>query len=258
MCRRFRQLQARLVLEKQDQLREIEEEIRDLDRSDFLEVDSDEDEEAGRLSENGENVEILWTPYRLTTRRRRNEKEQQQRDSLMARAEEKFKEYAELLSAAQRLACFEKPRKGEYKSLYDFIFGTAPVRPSEFEWIGEDYKRDLVSLRGARMYARVGALVETIINRLRASELFKVWRPTMSQWLAENKVSERAGEYVVNVILVLLVPVMFVIPIYALSKIGNSIGKSIGVLLSFALIFTFFLAMGTPAKSHEILSVSAA
>lgn len=245
MCRQFRRVQARLILEKQDEMREIEEEIDSFDRADFMKPDK------------ADRDPLL--PWRLTRRRRQDPEEAKKRRELFERAEKKFKEYSDLVSAAQRLACFEKPAKYEHESVSDVVWQTLQVTASEMEWMLPENRHDLISLRGASEHATVGAVIEKTINKIKGSESFQRWNPqNMQQWLKANRVTEKLAGWCVNTFLVMLVPIMFVLPIYALSRIGNNIGKSIGVLLSFALVFTFFLTIGTPAKPHEILSGSAA
>lgn len=74
-------LQARLVLEKQDEIREIERELQDMDFEDREEVPQS----------------------KLVSRIRRNPKEGKQRRKFFARAERVYKEYALLLSATNQM-----------------------------------------------------------------------------------------------------------------------------------------------------------
>lgn len=80
----------------------------------------------------------------------------------------------------------------------------------------------------------------------------------MQAWLDANAETEKLADMSISGFMLLLVPILFVIPIYLLSEIGQDVAKSIGVLIAFALAFTSVLAAGTPAKPHEILSCSAA
>lgn len=80
----------------------------------------------------------------------------------------------------------------------------------------------------------------------------------MQAWLDANAETEKLADMSISGFMLLLVPILFVIPIYLLSEIGEDVAKSIGVLIAFALAFTIVLAAGTPAKPHEILSCSAA
>ncbi|SMR57459.1 unnamed protein product [Zymoseptoria tritici ST99CH_3D1] len=256
--RQFSELQARLILEKQDEMREIEDDLYYFDRDDWLKP--------------GEEGDYALKPDRLTRRHRVDPVEQEQRQKMMELAERKFKEYAALLEAARSMASYEKPASYEIKNVLGFVLGTKPVRPAEFRWITEE--KDLVTLRAARQHAAIGSGVEWILNNIRSqwAELaarFKIRRthdaPTaetsaksQGQWIKENARSAQLASWFVAAVLLLCVPVFFVVPILALSKIGGNLGQSIGVLIAFALAFTLLLDLGTPAKPHEVLSCSAA
>lgn len=80
----------------------------------------------------------------------------------------------------------------------------------------------------------------------------------MQEWLKGNGRAEQTASVLISITMLLLIPILFILPIYALSKVGNNIGKSIGVLLAFALTFTGVLVVATPAKQHEVLGAAAA
>jgi sulfite exporter TauE/SafE len=76
-------------------------------------------------------------------------------------------------------------------------------------------------------------------------------------WLHENSETEYIAKQIIRGFLFITIPPMFVIPIYALHMVSSSIGKSIAVLVAFTLAFTILVLLATPAKPHEVLSVSA-
>ncbi|KAF2230151.1 hypothetical protein EV356DRAFT_509326 [Viridothelium virens] len=236
--RRFRHLQARLILEKQDQIRQLEEEIRWYDSED----------KAKDLHEP--------SPRRIETRYRHDIDEAKNRLELFDRAEREFIEYERLLSAAHHLATLERPFEYEYKNVLEHILTTKPVTKPEVAYI--DDLKDLITLRRPGAHAHIGGLVELALNHIKIATQKNGGNVTMQKWVEENGESERlAGKFIATVMF-LLVPPLFVVPIYALSEVGNNIGKSIGILVAFALTFTGLLLLEGSAKQHEVLSSSAA
>lgn len=240
MFRRFSHLQVRLLLEKQAQMEAIEEDLHQMDMADKEDTQRQEEKKEGS--------------GKLFTRNRRDPKEAAERRKLFVRLETTFKEYAELLDVAHKLATLEKPATYEWKSVRRFLSTAKPVVKREEEYI--DWKEDLVTLRGEREHAVLGAIVEMFINYVKRANWLNPPQ-TMQKWLAANTFSEKVASVFISIFLLLLIPLLFVVPIYALHMIGNHIGKSIGVLIGFAVGFTCFLRASTVAKPHEVLGLAA-
>ncbi len=109
MFRRFRHFSARLILEKQDDIRIIETELRELDEADSSPTPD------GKPSRK-------WK-----TRHRQDRREAEKRRKLFARAEKAYKEYADLLAAAQQLATLGAPRKYDSENVFKFVKEANPV-----------------------------------------------------------------------------------------------------------------------------------
>lgn len=91
--RRFSQLQARLLLEKQDEIRQIEEDLLEMD-------EKDRDEDPIVRGDNGERLR----QGKLFTRYRRNQEEREKREAFFKKAETAYKEYAALVVAANQVS----------------------------------------------------------------------------------------------------------------------------------------------------------
>ena len=234
--RRFKYLQSRLILEKQEELRLLDEELRDMD----LEVAQDEPHNAEAAS-------------KLNTRHRRNPEEAHSRSEYFEKAERLYKEYAALLGASRQMMALEKPAFHERKSVRHFISATKPVVQREAAWLEDP--ADLVTLRGVRPHATFNALLEAILTR--AKHYLNPPR-TIETWLAANVTAEKISNRVISLFLIVSVPTIFFAPIYILTVVAHNIGKGIAVLVVFALLFIFVLAIGTTAKSHEIWNSAAA
>lgn len=246
MFRRNSSVQARLILEKQDDMRTLEEEL--------LEMDIDDLAKEPREPNNSRR--------RLFTRHRTNEEEAKARRELLKKLENSYLEYERLLSAAYRLNTLPRPAAFEWKSVLEYVRSAKPIVKRESDYIHA--RGDLISLRGTTEHAYLGGLIEQFFNQIRdwTTVLEQRQRFSMRTWLKGNYVAKGAGEKFarafIGVMVLLLVPVFFTVPIYALTKIGDDIGKSIGALVAFALTFAAVLLTATPARQHEVLGGTAA
>lgn len=129
----------------------------------------------------------------------------------------------------------------------------------------EDH-RDLITLRASSAHAHVGAFIESMLNRVKNWISSKAERVTgssdkaitLQEWLSENGKSEQLAGRFIATGMFFVVSTLFVVPIYALSVVGDNISKSISILVVSALTFTALMLVATPAKQHEVLSSSAA
>lgn len=136
LYRRFGFLQSRLLLNKQDQLRVLEERLDEIDRT---------DEETYLVS------------------REMDDAHERPRTRLMKEIEVKFKEYAELLALAQQLAAMNKPASRDYNSVRTYFENKAPVCEDE-QYI--NCKEDIITLKPGRENAWLDAVVEKGLQKL--------------------------------------------------------------------------------------------
>lgn len=154
--RRFGYLQSRLLLEKQDELRSLEEELEILD---------------ARMEKQD--------PVHLTTRDLPPEVAVLRKE-LMEQIEKTFCDYGEgsnysersmltlkkakLVSAAQNLVSMNKPSNSEYKSVENFVHDERTQCEEEETWI--QWKEDLMTLRPGREHAWLDAGIEHLLRHL--------------------------------------------------------------------------------------------
>lgn len=249
--RRFGRLQARLLLEKQEEVRELQVRLDDFDENDFKRAAEDDDGE-----DESDDRDIPW---RLTRRSRPDQAEQEARQKLMDDAGRKFKEYADLLVAAKSLISFEKPAEYEYLNVRNFIQQTGSFRPAEADWIN-DHMDDIITLRGEREHAWIRSKFERIVNMLQDVVLpEETAEPElMKKMIKQSKATDEKAGIAIMIMLLACGPLFFVVPIYALSRIGDNISKSLGLLVGLAFLFILLLTKATSAKPREVVSCSAA
>ncbi|KAF1986968.1 hypothetical protein K402DRAFT_331180, partial [Aulographum hederae CBS 113979] len=235
--RRFGYVQARLLLEKQDEMRRLEDRL----------IDMDEQDKATNSK-------------RLVTREFEPQRE------LLQTLEQRFLEYGKLLRTAQQLMSFHKPAAFDFTSVSNFMKDKRPVIAEEADWIC--CKEDLVALRPGREHAWLDAGIERLLRRTHCRVIEAIFCSKDSKEKSEDPSAvyydrTRIDRLVVCIITFMIL-VLLVVPIYILYHLVNDIasarayGICIGVLLIFTLAFSAVLSLFTRARRHEILGAAAA
>jgi hypothetical protein len=148
--RRFGFLHARLLLQKQDELRIMEE---DLDRMDYR----DELTNRKTLQCRMEDVE------------RQDQVVGETRQSLLSRVEDTLLRYDQLLLNAQQLVAANRPQEHDYNSVAAFVDYKKPLMQGDDDFIYQ--KEDLITIRPGRESAWVDAIVEDFLKLLPRSAI---------------------------------------------------------------------------------------
>jgi len=139
--RRFGFIHARLLLQKQDELRIMEAELDRMDKRDRF-----------------NNVEALQC--RMTDESRTQDGES--RKALLSRLQETVLVYDELLLKAQQLAASNRPPQRDYNSVANFVRHKKPLVEGDDDFIYR--KEDLITLRPGRESAWLDAAVEKLLK----------------------------------------------------------------------------------------------
>ncbi|TVY21064.1 hypothetical protein LARI1_G001244 [Lachnellula arida] len=237
LYRRFGYLQARLLLHKQDQLRELEVELNDWDKIDEV--------RAPRWLRSREMGDVKNT----------------KRKELLEHIEKMFLEYSQLLTTAHDLASFNRPPTRDYWSLRKYFDEQAPIVDEE-SYIY--HKEDIVALKPGREHSWLDTFVEKILHRMNCRlvrELRAKTNPESSGVILYHR--ERI-EIIVSLIITIIIVAILITPIYIFfyltvgAQNNHSIAIIISVLLIFTLLFSGVLSLFTRAKRHEILAAAAA
>lgn len=243
LYRRFGFLQSRLLLDKQDELRELE---NDLDRMDKVDYKKD--------------------PTLLKSREK-DDANTGRRKRLLVEIGDKFKDYVQLLNAARDLATYHRPSSRDYSSVKSYFDEEAPVCNSE-SYIY--YREDLVTLKPGRENAWLDAVVEKILQKCScrivrhlfcSADLCEKTDPKLSGIILYSR---RRIDSVVSLVITAMILVLLIVPVYILWNLtrdvhsGQAIAIIIAVLLVSTLIFSAELTLFTRAKRHEVLAASAA
>ncbi|KAJ9621546.1 hypothetical protein H2203_007033 [Taxawa tesnikishii (nom. ined.)] len=249
LYRRFGYLQARLLLDLQDEMRQLEEQLDAMDRKD-----------------EAEHLERLLT-------RALPEKDAAQRRELLAKIKLKFCEYSTVLTAAQQLMAFKRPSASEYRSVVNYLDNEKPVTDDERSYIL--HREDLVTLRPGREHAWLDRSIENVLHLLHRRPF--LWVHTLFSSEETRKKSAGANEVYytrsrielcATLIITIGILVLLILPIYLLYHLvngtvngvmtGQENAVCIGILLVFTLLFSAVLSLFTRARRHEILGAAAA
>ncbi|THV49563.1 hypothetical protein BGAL_0189g00160 [Botrytis galanthina] len=244
LYRRFGHLQARILLNKQDELRELEDRLAHIDRC----------------------YARRW-PARLRSRDICNAESNDLKGILEA-IEEKYKEYVQLLTHAQTLTSFDRPMTVDYLRLKSYFDREAPLCGDEQQYILT--KEDLITLKPSRENTWLDSAVEKIPQNFpcrltryifASIELQQKTDPSTTKIVLFNPDRVNA---IVSAILLVTVLTLLIVPVYILwylnhiSTSSSFIGVVITVLLVFTFIFSAVLSLFTRAKRHEVLAAAAA
>ncbi|TVY85009.1 hypothetical protein LSUE1_G003434 [Lachnellula suecica] len=243
LYRRFGFLQARLLLYKQDELRELEGTLDRLDK-----------------------VDEKTRPDMLQSREQ-DDADDTFRKNLMHEIEETFKEYAQLLTVARDLATFNRPPTRDYLSIRRYFDEQDPVSNME-SYIY--HKEDIVTLKPGREHSWLDSFVESILRRCDSKVIRYVFSTPELRDKADPKlagvwlIQRERIELLVSLIITIVIVAILIVPIYILFFLtigpqnGHSISIIISVLLVSTLLFSGVLSLFTRAKRHEILAAAAA
>lgn len=239
--RRFGFLQSRLILEKQDELRELEEQLDSLDKR--------EEEKSIRHPMTRDPPRDIMRP----------------RKELLSTIEEKFCSYANLLIAAQAMIAMHRPAKVDYTSVRTFMWNHTPIMQPEASWI--DPEEDMITLRAGREHAWLDSCIERLLKCFHCSLLERLFGDDRSREKSsdsEKYYSRQQINRLANTIITMMILVLLIVPIYTLYHLIRDVHTDrayaicMGILVVATLTFSAVLSLFTKAKRHEILASAAA
>ncbi|KAN0110989.1 hypothetical protein V8E51_007376 [Hyaloscypha variabilis] len=248
--RRFGFIHARLLLQKQDELRIMEEELDRMDQQD--------------LTSNARAIQC-----RMEDIERQDNQPGAKRQALLARLEETVLRYDELLLNAQHLAAANRPPERDYNSVANFIRHKKPLMQGDDDFIYN--KEDLITLRPGRESAWLDSTVERLLKLFPRSAVKFVFcsKETAAKTKDEDLFlpTKARVDRLVSCIIMIMVLALLVVPVYALYHVSSSFSRMnantsnaicMGILLVATLLFSGALALFTKAKRHELLGAAAA
>ncbi|KAI4266067.1 MAG: hypothetical protein L6R38_008979, partial [Xanthoria sp. 2 TBL-2021] len=252
LFKRFGIVFSRLLLNKQDEIRQMEDELQGMDRMDntvlankaYL-LSRDEDVKRERSS-----IPACWS---------------QTRPQLLEKLETKILEYSELLLKANQVKALEKPSARDYRSVLHYMENDGgQMFEKDMSWIYD--KEDLVSLRPGREHAWLDGMLERLLKVCRCGFVRYIFCTPETNARTDNPAihyyDRRRIAKCVTFLITIIILILLMIPIWLLykSSVKGTIGTTndtIVMILSFTLVFSAALSAFTKAKRHEIVAASA-
>ncbi|UPX20962.1 uncharacterized protein EKO05_0011169 [Ascochyta rabiei] len=236
--RSFGYLHSRVILSMQNELHELEDNLKDLDNADLL-----------------VNKKLLTSCQKAGAKRA----------TLLSTIGEKLVRYDEVLMKAREMNAFQRPGNRDYGSLRRWFYYKGPLIARDADFIKR--REDLVTLRQGREWAGFDGWIESSIKRLPvglAEKLFTT--PELRAKTKDPKMryySPERIERLVGILITLIIFILLVLPVvamYKLTSVGNrnSTIDAVGLLVVFTLLFSAAMSMLTKAKRHELFAASAA
>ncbi|MCJ1272029.1 hypothetical protein MMC22_011935 [Lobaria immixta] len=242
--RRFGTVSARLLLNKQDELRELEQLLNVMD------------------NQSAKTSEGLSALSSRELDEHENFGKKQTRTQLLKVMEQRYLEYSHLLAHAKQNAAISKPKISEYTSLQNFLNNYKPLVRSEMEWIQN--RDDLVTLRPGRPPSHLEAFLGRAIQTMG----FRSFKYLFVNQRSHMKTSDPSIRYysrkrVERAATILLIPIMLsfiVVPIWMLTVTfrWTHLGYAIAIITVSNLLFCSMLSIFTKARRHEVLGAGAA
>lgn len=237
MCRRFGFLHTRVLLYRQDEIRELEDQLIRLD-----EEDKDENP--------------LW----LQSRKLDDAREGGDRRALIKEIDEKLKEYDELVLRCKTLASLKRTSSRDYQSLANWMHNEKPLSQEESEFV--DCKEDFIALCEPQEGGWFDGLIEDTLSKIECKFTRLLFTSADQRRKSADPYIKYYSKYridlLVRIIVCLLAVALLVVPVVLLFYIPESNALKIVVLLSFTLFFCICISVFTKAKRHEVFAATAA
>ncbi|KAF2035249.1 hypothetical protein EK21DRAFT_55133 [Setomelanomma holmii] len=247
--RAFDYLHARVILQLQDEIRELEMQLKNMDEIDL---------------ENGDGNRLMSRKGDLKQAKR--EKIDSKRVGLLEAIRSKLVHYDEILVKARDLNAFQKPSSRDYRAFRTWFYNVKPLnyKPEE-DFIRR--KEDLITLRHGREWSGFDGFIESCVRKMHCSltqklfatkELREKTNDKHVYYYSQTRIAKLVGLIITLIIFVLLV--LPVVAMYKLTSLGdrNSTFDAVGILVVFTLLFSAAMSLLTKAKRHELFVASAA
>ncbi|OCL11263.1 hypothetical protein AOQ84DRAFT_386949 [Glonium stellatum] len=237
LCRKYGFLHNRVLLYRQDELRELESQLLDLDA---------EDEELDKRA--------------LRSRTRDDKREGSLRKALIQEIDDKLKEYDDIALRTRAMNALPKATPRNYTSVDNWIHNNGPLCGPEAKFIKND--KDFVALTDPREGSWFDGVVEDVLSKIpcKLTRVFFI-EPRARRSTEEHLVrlwSKSRIDTFVRLIITFLAVVLLMAPVVVLFEGTSSGPVKIIIILVFTLFFSAALSIFTRAKRHEVFAATAA
>ncbi|PVI02227.1 hypothetical protein DM02DRAFT_310545 [Periconia macrospinosa] len=236
ICRQYGVLHNRVLLYRQDELRELEAELLSLDKQ-CLHKD----------------------PAQLSCRAREDRASPERRE-LINRIDDKLREYNDIVQRARSFATLQKATERNYNSVRNWVKNQAPLEEEEASTFYKD--RDFVAVVDAKEGSWFDGRVETALAKFDGPISRRLFITKRDRKSTANKLvrlySKDRIDLFSRLIITFLAVVLLMAPVVALFGLNKNGHIKILVIFLFTMAFSVALSLFTKAKRHEVFAATAA
>ncbi|KAF2454112.1 hypothetical protein BDY21DRAFT_309540 [Lineolata rhizophorae] len=253
LYRRFGYLHARLLVDLQHQIRELENRLLKFDKYDVgqdgnrLRIQCSMKDIEDSEEEHGFGIEI-------------------NRRQCLKELQDRLSEYDDLLIKTNTLASFNRPSAYGYASVRNWINDNRPLRGLGRDFI--EWKEDLVTLGQPCEWALLDKLLMMLLPKIERWPIIEsIFRPRdLRRKTADPRVHlycPARVEFVASILLTLLICILLIIPVLVLFHLNaanrtNAVRDSVIVLSVFVFVFVVAMSWFTKARRSDVFAASAA
>ncbi|KAL8804775.1 MAG: hypothetical protein Q9182_002367 [Xanthomendoza sp. 2 TL-2023] len=215
--------------------------------------------EKALIAMDDEDVEL--DQLALESRRRDDQRpEEPSRKSLIAKIDDKLKDYDDLIMRIRRNAAIPRPLDRDYGSLYRWIDDTKPLCREETKFI--KYQDDIIPLAEKQEGGWFDGMLEDALSIFphrvttfflsSAAERKKTDDPYVQLY------SKYRVDFLARLVLTIVAVVLLMVPTAVLFLVQKHAVLKIMLILVFTMLFSAALSLTTKAKRHEMFAASAA
>ncbi|KAF2653324.1 hypothetical protein K491DRAFT_603067, partial [Lophiostoma macrostomum CBS 122681] len=239
ICRKYGWLHSRVLLYRQDELRELEQELLCMDKA---------------AEQKGKDDTTLKC-------RERDEHFSPERKLLINDIDAKLKEYNDIVQRARSFATLQRATQRNYQSVWNWIFHSGPLVEKEKATFDKD--RDFVAVVDAKEGSWFDGRVENALTNfggpIAKVSLFVTKRDRTST--EDNDVrlySKQRIDMFSRVVITMLAVILLMAPVIALFSTSEKGWLKILIIFLFTMAFSMALSLCTKAKRQEVFAATAA
>ncbi|MCJ1388726.1 hypothetical protein MMC18_001575 [Xylographa bjoerkii] len=236
ICRKFGELHLRVLLHRQDELAELEDDLERLDKDDY----SDD--------------------FKKLKSRRRDYAVDSDRKDLLTKIEEKLAAYDELLLRIQQIHSIKRPTRRNQSSLYNWIRDNRLLAESESVWIR--HGDDLAALANDQEHGWFGGFVEDTLIKLSRTATMAVFRTREQHIKSGHEIivllSRKRFNAFIYVLITIIATALLLFPVFILDRVVRDGVDQLLVIFAFTLAFAACCSIFTNARKQEVFGAAAA
>lgn len=181
------------------------------------------------------------------------------RSALVSEIKAKLKEYDDLVVRSKTIVSVPRPKKGAFRSYFNWIYNDPPVVQEEFEFIY--FKEDFMSL-GQEADGWLEPMIDSLFHTIPSSMIKYVFSSKTDQAKSSDPstlyYSNSRWQAFVKILVNAATIMLLILPIVLLYVLNTTRGQKLAILIVFVVLFNTSLSTLTEARRSEIFAASAA